>query len=397
MSELDLNPKRLLELAKFAEAVYNVNSNTNTFFDHKVIDKHHSVSYLDGQVTWILTRKDETVYLIIRGTTSTTDILTDLAATQIKCDMIGMPKSWGHTGMVAQALFVLNTIKNHIKNGIILSNKNERLIVCGHSLGASVSSLVTLSLRAQYNGCDISGYGFATAPCLDWDTANWSYDNGNFLSIANLKDPVPNVRIKLGVPGKILWMENAWQENVNLMNANDFWSKSWFHPECANHHKIEKYIESINKLIQINWRYVSNNKVFQNDNVYHIKGSYKNEQGKFVTINGDGWCSHSNQSARDSQWKFEPIRNGIYRIKSNIGKYQGNYVLSFRSGTGAVGMYSNGGTEWQLIYSHENKYYVQCNNQSKAGCWLSRSNRNWCYLYNNKKDASLYEIIPMNK
>ncbi|KAJ3435715.1 diacylglycerol lipase [Anaeramoeba flamelloides] len=304
---------------------------------------------------------------------------------------------FGCGGVLAQAKLVLDIIHSHIKKGTILLKTNERLIECGHSLGASVSALMTLSLRARYPKFDISGYGFATAPCLDWDTANRSFDQGNFLSIVNRKDPVPNLRIRLGVPGKILWMKNAWQSNANLVNANDFWAKSWFHPECLAHHLIANYTESIKKLIQINWRYVKNKEVLQNENVYHIKESYKNKEGKFVTVNGDGWSSHSNKSARESQWKFEPLRDGIYRIKSKIGKYQGNYVLSFRSGTGAVGMYCNGGSEWQLIYSHDNKYYIQCNNQSKAGCWLSRSNKNWCYLYNNKVDASLYEIIPMDK
>ncbi|KAJ6243139.1 natterin-4 [Anaeramoeba flamelloides] len=127
---------------------------------------------------------------------------------------------------------------------------------------------------------------------------------------------------------------------------------------------------------------------------YTIKGSYNNETAKYISVSGGGWCLHGNEPKKYSKWTFTPRGNDRYTIKALAGKYQGSYELSFRNLTGAVGMYKNGGSIWELEKCEGNWYYIRLRNQKYEDYYLSRSNGNWCYLYSSKSDASKYLIEP---
>ncbi|KAJ3426476.1 natterin-4 [Anaeramoeba flamelloides] len=125
---------------------------------------------------------------------------------------------------------------------------------------------------------------------------------------------------------------------------------------------------------------------------YHLKGSRENEEPMHVTVNKEGWCLHSQEHKKYSQWVFYPQGNDEYTIKSTIGNYQETWNLGFRNPTRAVGMYKNGGSRWKFEHIEGDWYYIILCNKKYAGYYLSRSKKNWCYLYSKRSKAAKYHI-----
>ncbi|ULT98459.1 hypothetical protein L3Y34_000080 [Caenorhabditis briggsae] len=126
----------------------------------------------------------KSIVITIRGSCSLIDLVTDLSledelmtvdvdqdATLSQDENIDRRGDVRvHRGMLRSARYVFDTLnKNKILNDLFISNPNYQLVVCGHSLGAGVGSLLTMLLKQEYPrvicyafappGCVISEYG----------------------------------------------------------------------------------------------------------------------------------------------------------------------------------------------------------------------------------------------
>ncbi|GFY67448.1 sn1-specific diacylglycerol lipase beta, partial [Trichonephila inaurata madagascariensis] len=106
------------------------------------------------------------VVITARGTMSMDDVLTDLAAAYAAVDEPELPPgSMCHGGMLRAA----KEIKNKLETNGILDDAFQRrpdydLIITGHSLGASIASILTLLFLHQYP--NVKCYAFAPAPTM---------------------------------------------------------------------------------------------------------------------------------------------------------------------------------------------------------------------------------------
>lgn len=104
----------------------------------------------------------QSIVITIRGSASILDFVTDLSLNEdlfsmdidldpILCDDHELDSDGAvrvHRGMLKSAHFVYNTLKkNRVLEDLHNLNPNYQLIVCGHSLGAGVASLLTLLLK----------------------------------------------------------------------------------------------------------------------------------------------------------------------------------------------------------------------------------------------------------
>ncbi|GFY50604.1 sn1-specific diacylglycerol lipase beta [Trichonephila inaurata madagascariensis] len=106
------------------------------------------------------------VVITARGTMSMDDVLTDLAAAYAAVDEPELPPgSMCHGGMLRAAKEIKNKLET---NGILDDAFQQRpdydLIITGHSLGASIASILTLLFLHQYP--NVKCYAFAPAPPL---------------------------------------------------------------------------------------------------------------------------------------------------------------------------------------------------------------------------------------
>lgn len=109
------------------------------------------------------------IVLSIRGTSSISDIMTDLNAKCKKCDNddIGFHTGYVHEGMLHSAKFIKDKI-NFKLCGLCKIYSNYQVIICGHSLGAGIASLLGLMYAndpiIRYKN-RLKVYSFAS-PCI---------------------------------------------------------------------------------------------------------------------------------------------------------------------------------------------------------------------------------------
>ncbi|KAK6012667.1 triacylglycerol lipase, partial [Ostertagia ostertagi] len=67
--------------------------------------------------------------------------------------------------MLMSARYVFDTLRKHqVLEDLAVLNTNYQLVVCGHSLGAGVASLLTLLLKQEYP--DVRCFAFAPPGCV---------------------------------------------------------------------------------------------------------------------------------------------------------------------------------------------------------------------------------------
>ncbi|GFT30145.1 sn1-specific diacylglycerol lipase beta [Nephila pilipes] len=130
-------------------------------------------------VPFFVTYDHQTKALLItaRGTMSMDDVLTDLAATYAAIDEPGLPPgSMCHGGMLNAAREIKNKLET---NGILEEAFRKRpdydLVVTGHSLGASIASILTLLFKHQYP--NVRCFAFAPAPTVTKVALPSSFNN----------------------------------------------------------------------------------------------------------------------------------------------------------------------------------------------------------------------------
>uniref|UniRef100_A0A0K0DHD8 sn-1-specific diacylglycerol lipase n=1 Tax=Angiostrongylus cantonensis TaxID=6313 RepID=A0A0K0DHD8_ANGCA len=112
------------------------------------------------------------IVITIRGSCSLVDLVTDLcldvdsdALLREDRDLSAEGDVRVHRGMLMSARYVFDTLRKHqVLNDLIVLNPQYHLVVCGHSLGAGVASLLTLLLKQEYP--DVRCFAFAPPGCV---------------------------------------------------------------------------------------------------------------------------------------------------------------------------------------------------------------------------------------
>ena len=116
-------------------------------------------------------------------------------------DALAHHEPWGggvvHRGVLRSAKYLVNRSLKDIREAVKKFGSNG-IQVIGHSLGASVSSIVTLLLREQCQdliaqGIDIHAWNFATAPCCSLDLACKAETEDCIDNFINENDVIPRL------------------------------------------------------------------------------------------------------------------------------------------------------------------------------------------------------------
>ena len=144
------------------------------------------------QPAYFVSKDDATgdIHLVIRGTASLKDALTDM-----DCDAEPLfkdgPKTLfrAHRGMAAAARWIVaetnEVVAMAVETAIHKNKKKPRFTVLGHSLGAGTAALTAAIMRQ--NIPTLRCVAFATPPCLDFDAAE---SCASFLTSVVLHDDV---------------------------------------------------------------------------------------------------------------------------------------------------------------------------------------------------------------
>ncbi|EPB72470.1 triacylglycerol lipase [Ancylostoma ceylanicum] len=133
------------------------------------------------EVPFVVLADHETrsIVITIRGSCSLVDLVTDLCLddevlsvdvdadpllrTDTTLDAEGEVRV--HRGMLMSARYVFDTLRKHqVLEDLAVLNTGYQLVVCGHSLGAGVASLLTLLLKQEYP--DVRCFAFAPPGCV---------------------------------------------------------------------------------------------------------------------------------------------------------------------------------------------------------------------------------------
>ncbi|KAK2576891.1 hypothetical protein KPH14_005516 [Odynerus spinipes] len=116
--------------------------------------------------------KTSSIVIVIRGSLSLRDIITDLAAAADTFECDGLPPgSMAHKGMILGAKAILKQLDHHkVLEMAFNTYPTYTLTLTGHSLGAGLSSLLGIMLRPRYPNLRV--YAFSTpAGVLSRDAA----------------------------------------------------------------------------------------------------------------------------------------------------------------------------------------------------------------------------------
>ncbi|KAK6745436.1 hypothetical protein RB195_011892 [Necator americanus] len=133
------------------------------------------------EVPFVVLADHETrsIVITIRGSCSLVDLVTDLCLddevlsvdvdadpllrTDTTLDAEGEVRV--HRGMLMSARYVFDTLRKHqVLEDLAVLNTGYQLVVCGHSLGAGVASLLTLLLKQEHP--DVRCFAFAPPGCV---------------------------------------------------------------------------------------------------------------------------------------------------------------------------------------------------------------------------------------
>ncbi|XP_008558355.1 diacylglycerol lipase-beta [Microplitis demolitor] len=106
--------------------------------------------------------KTASIVIVIRGSLSLRDLITDIAAASDSFEPEGLPPgSMAHRGMIIGAKMLLKQLDQYkILEKAFATYPNYGLTVTGHSLGAGLAVLLALLIRPRYP--DLKVYAFAT-------------------------------------------------------------------------------------------------------------------------------------------------------------------------------------------------------------------------------------------
>ncbi|CAG8680137.1 7401_t:CDS:2 [Dentiscutata heterogama] len=176
----------------FIVGAIRMNSDKRIVQDFFGLDKQDFICWEYGQnavsvPSYMVIRDPETNSII-----NVADVITDALARY-------EPWNGGlvHRGVLRSAQYLVDRSLNDIKAAVAKFNVDS-IEVIGHSLGASISSIVTLLLREKckdliLSGIDIRAWNFATAPCCSYDLACKSETLNYIYNFVNENDVIPRL------------------------------------------------------------------------------------------------------------------------------------------------------------------------------------------------------------
>lgn len=158
----------------------------------------------DGTETQaFITHQDEVVLISVRGTQEPMDFVRDTDAEQVPFEE-GIGKA--HQGFYK----AYKAISKFVQVYLDQFHMGQKIIICGHSLGGAIATLLAEALRRSPNGYDILLYTYGSPRAGDADFVAGAETLAHHRMVNN-NDPIPsvpapwmNTRKSIWVPGLVL-------------------------------------------------------------------------------------------------------------------------------------------------------------------------------------------------
>ena len=183
---------------------------------YKIVD-NTAIYFEDKQLIRIYLLKQDIIYIVIRGTSTTSEFYHDIQIVQTD-----FGEGRVHTGFY----LIYNKIKDdvfHILKRLL--TQTTKIYIIGHSLGGALGILLSYDLYRQYNN-DILLYTLATPYCINKDISN-VLKNITIYRIENEYDELcrffTNSIVHSGIidtywkPGSLI----IFKENIGFMQNHD--------------------------------------------------------------------------------------------------------------------------------------------------------------------------------
>lgn len=163
---------------------------------------------------WVLLEHQDELVLSIRGSANIDDIATDLA-----CSTCEFLHGYAHEGMALAVQAVWEEAEAEVQKAI-RGRDYRRFVVCGHSLGGSVSLLLGMKLRAE-SSLPLEVHAFAAGPAPAFQGESQELEKG-LISVINRFDPVPHLSLDAALR-MVLAAERleeaglSWQQTLSLV------------------------------------------------------------------------------------------------------------------------------------------------------------------------------------
>nr|XP_040581854.1 uncharacterized protein LOC121130167 isoform X2 [Lepeophtheirus salmonis] len=240
------------KIGRYAVRIYSASLLVSKAVIAKIMDIERSsliyVSWMDSaedthHPKFLIFETDDTVFLVIRGTFSVTDVFLDLVCSDRKVDKF---EGYAHLGIYEGAQKVMEKSMPIISKSLESGNR-KKLVLTGHSLGGGASELITMELIQQFekegkDDIDIKCIALAPPPVFRSD-ADIPHKIKNAIKIfINTSDIVPS----LSLATVALFISILRQlDNLNLTMENIFYILMGSKNEVT-----EKNVQNIKEVIQ---------------------------------------------------------------------------------------------------------------------------------------------------
>lgn len=145
-----------------------------------------------------ITHHDEIILISVRGTLELPDFLRDTDAEQVPFEE-GVGKA--HKGFYEAYKAMSEFIQVYLRQ----FHTNQKVIICGHSLGGAIATLLAEALRRDTKGYDVLLYTYGSPRAGDADFVNGAADLAHHRMV-NSNDPIPSVPAPWMNTRKSIWM-----------------------------------------------------------------------------------------------------------------------------------------------------------------------------------------------
>ena len=192
----------------------------------------------------ILDHKSCSVVLVIRGTLCFKDILMDVV-----CEEAEFQDGAGHSGFLSGSMMVLDKCRAVLET-TLREYLGYSLVVCGHSMGGSVATMLTLELLQDHSqaiippGVEVSCVALGSAPVFRARTALPPLYRQRIRLYINERDVVP--RLSLGSVAKLLVLLRQ-IDNLGLTRDQQLAVIMWRQDEdtVANRERLKTVASSV--------------------------------------------------------------------------------------------------------------------------------------------------------
>ncbi|WP_282411707.1 lipase family protein [Pseudomonas sp. PS02303] len=145
-----------------------------------------------------ITHHDAVILISIRGTLELVDFVRDTDAEQVPFEEgVGKTHQGFYTAYKAMSTFIQVYLEQ--------SYTGQKIIICGHSLGGAIATLLAEALRRSPNAYDILLYTYGSPRAGDADFVNGAADLAHHRMV-NSNDPIPSVPAPWMNTRKSIWM-----------------------------------------------------------------------------------------------------------------------------------------------------------------------------------------------